>query len=113
MNEIALPENESIDDAENARVLARLADMRQTLGATAFAVLIENARADLEDLARHHAPWPPALTDRGLNTAMLLGLEELERTCRRLIENGRAANPELARQAAKAGADLLRRLLES
>ena len=112
MNEIALPEDESIDEAENARVFARLADMRQTLGATAFTILIETARADLEDLARHNAPWTPALTDRGLNTAMMLGLEELERSCRRILGNGPTANPGLARPAAQAGADLLRALLQ-
>lgn len=86
--------------------------MRRVLGEAAFGVFIGKARFELEDLSRQAAPWSPALAERGVNVAMLLGLESLERACRTISDDGEAAsaNPiELAAAAAKILIDITQR----
>jgi hypothetical protein len=83
---VALSDETTLTGFERDRVAARLDNMRQTLGDDGFEQLIGKTVIELQTLAEYRAPWSTDLAQRGLNAAMLLGLDRLEIACRAIVE---------------------------
>ena len=84
--------------------------MRQTLGEHGFDQLIGKTVTELQTLAEHQPPWSVDLAQRGLNAALLLGLDRLEIACRAIVEQ-REDRSTAARNAAHDAARVLDELV--
>jgi hypothetical protein len=102
-----LPNETLSDPAQRDQLAARLADMRKVLAEDEVVAFLENARAELHDLAGHDDPWPTSLAERAIAAAMLLGFEDLEAACRATLESAGNGSGPSPRQAARAAAALL------